>query len=51
MGGPVVSANSAAVSQNEGWRIRSYLNVFPDAGVIGREPYAKRLFPTKTKAP
>lgn len=36
---------------NEGWRIRRYVNVFPDAGVIGREPYAKRLFPTKTKAP
>jgi len=35
---------------DEGWRIRQYLNVFPDAGVIGREPFAKRLT-AKTKAP
>ena len=27
----------------EGWRVRTYLNVYPDASVRGREPHAKQI--------
>jgi hypothetical protein len=27
----------------EGWRVRDYINVAPDASVRGREPYARQI--------